>query len=348
MNHAFSQRSPSRFGRRIKGFTLIEMLVVMAIIVILISLLLPAVQQAREAARRTQCQNNLKQLVLAMHSYHAAHAVFPPGNVIATRPGLRVEDPSLPIPPDNVQTEPAWSWAVMILPQLEQTILYEDLNPMADTLGDVHWHRYRLLTFDMNVFQCPSDRSDQKNQNRRLVSLRGGQACVLSGGEAKSNYVASAPSGNRPDAFGPGGFFARGVFTGNSAIGTRDIPDGTSNTIMLGERQTPHGGDASIWPGANFGVDGGEGATRDTNYGSTFFRMQTGESVAYGLEAMPRWGFSSQHLSGSNFGFADGSVRFVSENIHSASGVTDVEDQYQWGLYQKLQIRDDGNTIDTF
>src|SRR5881227_3378700 len=103
------------------GFTLIELLVVIAIIAVLIALLLPAVQAAREAARRSQCVNNLKQMGLALHNYHDTVGVFPPGYVSSQAPGSK---PIL----DGNDTGPGWAWGSMILPQLEQDPLFHAIN----------------------------------------------------------------------------------------------------------------------------------------------------------------------------------------------------------------------------
>ena len=340
-----------RISRK-RGFTLIELLVVIAIIAILVSLLLPAVQQARAAARRTQCANNLKQIGLALHNYHDAHGMFPPGNLIRTAPEVNGVDPAI-TPVQAANEGAAWSWAAMLLPQLEQENLYTLLKLPDSTLDDAHFFRYQLLASDLSVFRCPSD-TEQNHLNRRrtLRSTDGNAICIVPAGEGRSNYVASAPLANRPDGAGPGGFWDRGVFTGNSDTRIDDIADGTSNTFLGGERRTRFGGDASIWPGANFGMEGDEGATRETNYGSAFVRMQTGRATFLracteteeGGEAadLPRWGFSSEHLQGANFLMADGSVRFISENIESATRMSHVLEEAMWGAYQKLQIRDDG------
>ena len=114
----------SSFRRQSRGFTLIELLVVIAIIAVLVSLLLPAVQQAREAARRTQCKNNLKQLGLAMHNYHDTFNTFPPGHVS--------DFPAIPpwVSPGNLSSSEVgcWTWGAMLLPNLEQTGLYNVLS----------------------------------------------------------------------------------------------------------------------------------------------------------------------------------------------------------------------------
>src|SRR5437660_551271 len=109
---------PSSSDRRPPGFTLIELLVVIAIIAVLIALLLPAVQSAREAARRSQCVNNLKQIGVAMHNYHSAIDVFPPGYISLTQTSQ----------PDSPETGPGWSWGTMLLAYLEQRPLYDSVN----------------------------------------------------------------------------------------------------------------------------------------------------------------------------------------------------------------------------
>src|SRR5579863_1826177 len=130
---------------RKKGFTLIELLVVIAIIAILVSLLLPAVQQAREAARRTQCKNNLKQIGLALHNYHDALLVFPPGYVDKNG------DPNST--PDN-DLGPGWGWASFILPYLDQGNLYSQIN---FNLGVGLGANAQPSLVTLPVMQCPSD-----------------------------------------------------------------------------------------------------------------------------------------------------------------------------------------------
>src|SRR5438128_6323876 len=126
------------------AFTLIELLVVIAIIGVLIALFLPAVQKAREAANRAQCQNNLHQIGLALHSYHGDYGSFPPGY----RWKARV--PDLP-----TQTDPGWSWAAFLLPYLEQDNLRQQINlkcSVADPSSDA------VRTTVLPVFVCPTDR----------------------------------------------------------------------------------------------------------------------------------------------------------------------------------------------
>ena len=144
------------------GFTLIELLVVISIIAILVSLLFPAVQQAREAARRTQCKNNLKQMGIAFHSYHDSHRMFPPGWVEASG--------NIPTrPPEN-----GFSWAAFILPQLDQGNLYSqirftaplylepDRNPSTTVIEN---NETLVATQVIPVFRCPSDAGPARHNN---------------------------------------------------------------------------------------------------------------------------------------------------------------------------------------
>ncbi|MGD9858041.1 MAG: DUF1559 domain-containing protein, partial [Planctomycetaceae bacterium] len=114
--------------RRRSGFTLIELLVVIAIIAILIALLLPAVQQAREAARRTQCRNNLKQIGLALHNYHDVFLCFPPGYLGTTTNCSMIRNRVTPPGVTPVVVAQGWGWGTFILPYLEQTAMYEAMN----------------------------------------------------------------------------------------------------------------------------------------------------------------------------------------------------------------------------
>ena len=193
------------------GFTLIELLVVIAIITILVSLLLPGVQQSREAARRTQCANHLKQIGIALHNYHGSHSTFPPGWV------------------DQNQGYVAnWGWLAYLLPQLEQSALYSGLSVGELSLGQaltIPEHQQRMKTV-LPLFRCPSDSGPDLNNITPLISddLRAVDV-------ATANYVGSNGGGNWSE-----GDELLGVFGRNSNIEFRDITDGTSNTIVVGER----------------------------------------------------------------------------------------------------------------
>ena len=249
----------SRIFKTQRGFTLIELLVVMAIISLLVSLLMPAVQKSRGAARRLHCSNNLRQLGLALHNYHDTYNVFPPGTVEAGPRGTAL-------------TEPAWGWSVAILPQLDASNLYRQLNSKGHTLAQVLADQLVLLRQPLPIFICPEDSAPTLNSQRVFDVLE----------VATSNYVASAPNANVCSLSNPGpfGFINRGIFTGDSHIRMTEITDGTANTFLVGERRFVEGGDASVWAGAIFRDPYViPQATLETPYGSAFVQMQTGRML---------------------------------------------------------------------
>ena len=216
------------------AFTLIELLVVIAIIAVLIALLLPAVQSAREAARRASCQNNLKQIGLAMHNYHSTFDVFPIGYVAQPNTNLSI-------------TTPGWGWASAILPQLEQAAIYNAANLNLPIEGPSN---LTVRTSALAVFVCPSDRSS-------------GQFTVT---DINNNPIADAWSNSYAGNFGRDVNIAKnptggnGLFMCNLAFGIKDITDGSNQTILVGERaaintRTPwagaiNGGTCRITPGS--------------------------------------------------------------------------------------------------
>jgi len=191
-----------------RGFTLIELLVVISIIGILVALLLPAVQQAREAARRASCKNNLKQIGIALHNYHEAHLTFPPFLINRTGSPSRIAD-----------VDKGANWLVFLLPYLDQAPLYDkwDLNiPANQNPG---------RSTDLTVFQCPSDPQSS------------GNVCSYAGGDwARGNYGMNvSPCG----FFGGGKTDARsrlgGIGGANYVVRMRDLTDGTTNTVAVDE-----------------------------------------------------------------------------------------------------------------
>ena len=311
----------SRTGKL--GFTLVELLVVIAIIGILIGMLLPAVQQVREAARRTSCSNNLRQLTLAMHNYESAFGEFPPGVV-----SLDVDDHA----PGTVFWSHGFSWNTMILPQMEQQNQYDVLSDLSNRFsqprwwGGTPWQDHAKTSF--GTFICPSCPMQTINPKR------GG-----GGGHAKSNYVGviGPKSAWNQDQItdlnqisntqsGPVSTDEQrvrlqypGVLFVNSEVTFGQISDGASNMYLLGERDGKIMGmdssgneyqrAASTW----CGVDAVTWV--DNHLGPTSADPQwTLNSVAIGFKEqfVP---FSSSHSGGANFSRADGSVEFIGNTI---------------------------------
>lgn len=315
---------------RRNGFTLIELLVVVAIAAILIALLLPAVHQTREAARRLQCKNHLKQIGLALHNYHDVHNVFPPGDNLSSR--------------DPVD-ESAWAWSVMILPQLDQAPLYNQLAPNSPDSFDTalaNPTKLTLLRTSLPLFLCPSDGSSGSINRDRLLDPSGVNVSI-----GKSNYLGS----HGVDRGAPGD----GIFCHNTRRNLRDITDGTSITFLAGERASDditgtgrHR--SSVWGGI---TDKGSvcSAADDGPFmilGNTAHQMQSGRFLEPGLTLnCPMVAFSSRHVGGAHFLFCDGAVRFLSENVFSAIG-NPINDTTLWGVYQKLARKDDGQVIGDF
>ncbi|ODT97838.1 MAG: hypothetical protein ABS79_06885, partial [Planctomycetes bacterium SCN 63-9] len=221
-------RHPAGSRNKRRAFTLIEILVVISIIGVLIALLLPAVQAAREAARRAQCVNNLKQLGLALHIYEGTHLTFPPGYVSSFNA-------------TGDDTGPGWGWAAMLLPQFEQTPLFTSINfnlaieQPSNLTG-------RLPT--VGIFACPSDPHSPTYWAVNRDAATGvprQNICEV----ASSNYVSMYGNGE-PGPLGDGPFYR------DSKVGLRDITDGTAQTIALGERSHRLG--EATWVGSVTGA----------------------------------------------------------------------------------------------
>ena len=311
--------------RKRRAFTLIELLVVIAIIAILIALLLPAVQQAREAARRTQCKNNLKQIGLALHNYHDVHKTLPPGYINQTG-GFASE----------------WGWLTYLLPAMEQGNLYQQLavgNP--DSLGSalVDPVKARLLSTPFPMFRCPSDTVPDINTHHDAVSTSGSLHPL-----SASNYVGVNGGGDWTFDENVAGAFGR-----NSRVRLRDFTDGTSNTFVVGERAwelptVPTGKvncGAAIVYGASTNPATQLHRVRTTLAKGMFGINQTGLDRFYVpiVESCTR-SYSSRHSGGAHFLLADGSARFVSENIQRNQ--TALNGDF---VFQNLLNKADGHTI---
>ncbi|MCR9116066.1 MAG: DUF1559 domain-containing protein [bacterium] len=201
------------------GFTLVELLVVIAIIGILIALLLPAVQAAREAARRTQCVNQLKQLGLATHNHHDTRRALPPGWTG---------------PANDAEGEPGWGWSAHTLPYMEKTNLHDLCNLNLAITNSANLTARETILPD---FRCPSDASSQETFALGSVTV------------AASNYV--GVFGNEEIEDDPSN--GNGMFFHNSKLAFRDVTDGLSNTFLIGERSSKI--DHSTWVGVVTGAD---------------------------------------------------------------------------------------------
>ena len=278
----FRSSSPSR-----RGFTLIELLVVIAIIAVLIALLLPAVQQAREAARRTQCKNNLKQLGVALHNYHDTFGTLPPGWVGVTNGA------------SDIYGMNAWGWGARILPQIDQSPLFNqiDFNSKMESVANA-----TVRVKSLPAFICPSDTAPgntwtiQNASGTNLVDLATANYVGVFGVSDIDNCV-GAP--NSP-CLGEGTFFQ------NSNVQFRDFTDGLSNTICVGEHKSRR--DAGFnWTSTWTGVvtNGNDAIVRIL--GTTDHTPNSPENHIDD--------FSSYHVGGAHFTMGDGSVRFIGTNI---------------------------------
>ena len=308
-----------------RGFTLIELLVVIAIIAILIALLLPAVQQAREAARRTQCKNNLKQLGLALHNYEGSYNMFPPSRINISTPVFQ-------------QT-----WGVMILPFIEQSAMYSQYN------FNINWFapgNDPITTTQLTAFVCPSTPGGRPLPTQALYdgitgSSRTGQPIWGYSDYGSVNAVRNAfivaaglPSINTRDAMG-------GLGRGPGGTRLRDITDGTSNTMLIAEdagrpRQyigripglNPRVGNIAVgtqftadgwgWADINggFSVDGANTAGLQNNTSSSGTTTIVGTCNMNCTNDSEMYSF---HTGGVQALLADGSVRFLSENMSGAT-----------------------------
>jgi prepilin-type N-terminal cleavage/methylation domain-containing protein/prepilin-type processing-associated H-X9-DG protein len=262
----------NRRGTNRSAFTLVELLVVIAIIGILIAMLLPAVEYVREAARRVQCANNLRQLVIASHNYESAYQKFPPAY-------------------KGVQFQPGWSWGSYLLPFVEQKNLY-DFGLVESTLfggGAAPAMPTAYSRTPLPVFRCPSDLGDDLNPVRL--------------NHAMSNFRATCGAGISGGAFVVDRDYG-GILYQNSKIRFSEIYDGTANTIILGECKFDTAVDkrAAIWPGMT-GVRSGSIWISDV--------MWWIDANSATINGPAPQAFSSYHPGGAHFAFADASVRLI-------------------------------------
>lgn len=335
------RKTSEHFGRTRQGFTLIELLVVIAVIGILIALTLPAVQQARAAARRMQCANNVKQLALATHSFHDTYNAFPPARLIL----------NLPEVPDIKATrigmdEP--SWLVRLLPFLEQANLHDQWDEYS-TYGN---HPASVRNRPVAAFLCPDRHSPSTSvAPDKKITIQASCGCLLgvqfAPGGATADYVANHGDLS-PGAFGvETDFYWGGNGTGviissrpvrdeeaisrgwKDKVRLTDLSDGTSNTILFGE---PH-------------VESGKDLTTPFN-GPAFFGRYLTNFARIGGPGVPIahdqfdsragvYSFGSPHEGIVQFAFSDGSVRSVSKSLSTR-------------ILGRLTNRRDGQVVEEF
>lgn len=269
-----------------RGFTLVELLVVIAIIGVLIALLLPAVQQAREAARRMQCSNNLKQTALAMHNYHDIYGQFP-------LPGMKANH---------------LGWTASILAQMEQSVIADDLDYSEGEHTDVGRRKFGPVRID--AYLCPSapaseiysPREDERYQGNDSYAIHyfGMLGPMGVNAQTGTNYVCKDTSSTF------GGECTEGIFW-QWGSKMRDVTDGLSNTYLLGEnswREMPY---RRYWLRAKF--EDGRG---------TLYLISKNVQSPINSGVADKWNsvaFGSMHPGGAMFSRGDGSVAFVAETM---------------------------------
>lgn len=327
---------------RWRAFTLVELLVVIAVIGILVAVILPAVQQSRETARRGQCADNLKQIGLALQQYHDAFSVLPSGCL------------GMPLDPMAGQT---CGWGALLLPYIEQRPLWDTLVMAQNNLiDDMNNDLQPFLLERISVYRCPSDGSAQdlahdyrtlsgfpirptlsssylKSCSNTTIQYRG-----VGVKTATSNYVGSFGDAWQPDAnrWSEFDLSGTGVFGSNISFGYGAVTDGLSNTFAVGERSWNDY--AAVWAGVDW-WDHCDTTGVQMVLGTAFYSMNLPPNpYPYTCDGQGAAGFSSMHPGGAMFVMTDGSVHFIRDSIDSSSN----------GVYQRLARKDDGQITGDF
>ena len=320
-------RIPAKPSRRFSAFTLIELLVVIAIIAVLIALLLPAVQQARESARRTQCKNNLKQIGLALHNYHDVSNMFP----YSTSFSASVANPSNGNNLKEIKNSTGW---VCLLPYFDQAPLFNTINSSA-AMGS--WLNGTSLPLSgggtvpaanaaagntkLIALLCPSDSGKQFHGG-----FDGNYGCVAGVNSYKSNYGFSTYSGQGYSLWVNEPQYTRSMFGAMSNASMRDLSDGSSNTVAVAETTLNiYDGETGSWACAQHVGNGVQfwnlnGQRKINDWACCGWGPGTPWSVANPAGKLGEWGtIGSMHTGGAQVLLADGTVRFISENIDSVT-----------------------------
>jgi prepilin-type N-terminal cleavage/methylation domain-containing protein/prepilin-type processing-associated H-X9-DG protein len=335
-----------------RGFTLIELLVVIAIIAVLIALLLPAVQSAREAARRAQCTNNLKQLGLAYHNYHDTNNVFPTAEGWSYR-----SDQAMP----QAAPRRSWGWRLVVLPFIEQTALYNAMN-----FNVCVWNPENYMTVinnQISVYNCPSDPVVANGINEGNLGFGGTQPVIMRyasyAGSAGTWFNLTSPI-DWPGlaSVNAGAANSNGIVFQGSRVGIQGITDGTSNTIMVVEwaygKIRNYQDQWHWWVGYNPGD-----CTVTSEYPINPQRV-CNDGVGVNTTYIDADAAGSFHPGGANFTFADGSVKFIKDSIQvgpynqascAPTWVQGGNNNYSFvpgmglGVYQALSTRNGGEVV---
>ncbi|MDB5389356.1 MAG: putative major pilin subunit [Planctomycetaceae bacterium] len=328
-----------RQQRRVTGFTLIELLVVIAIIAVLVALLLPAVQQAREAARRSQCQNNLKQIGLALQNYHDKYRVFPPGQVSALLLGGTAVGSAQYASPVEALAAPAGalglhgtSWMLFILPEIDQAtiynqwlfsynVMYNGSVPVVLNAGTGPVTLFPAQT-EILTFYCPSRRTNALT-NQYINVFRANQnwtgggndyaGCAGSGqvffdSLRATFFLSSAQLSANPGGVNPPAPFHAGIFGVNSNTNMRDVSDGTSNVIAAGEVMR-----LNNFPGVGNNINNILQSSDGWAWGGPATMFSTRFGVNKGIHYDNS---GSSHPGLAQFVFVDGSVHSINQNVN--------------------------------